>query len=260
MYFDDLCNEFSKLNQVQAIALGGSRAGKSYDIKSDYDLYLYVTEIPTEEERKAIIEKYCSYIELGNSFWELEDDCTLKDGIDIDILYRKLEDFDKDLYSVVFDCNSHNGYTTCMWHNLLNCKILYDKEGQLGALKQKYNVSYPEQLKNNIIDRNLKLLSGYLPSYQGQITKALGRNDRVSVNHRVTAFMESYFDIIFALNLLTHPGEKREVEYAVKNAKLLPKSFEKNINTLFDYMFADKNKTILIIELMVKNLKDLIAQ
>ena len=23
-------------------------------------------------------------MEIGNSFWELEDDCTLKDGVDID--------------------------------------------------------------------------------------------------------------------------------------------------------------------------------
>ena len=46
--------------------------------------------------------------------------------------------------------------------------------------------------------------------------------------------MESYFDVIFALNKLTHPGEKRMVEYALKNAKTLPKDFsENNLSTRF---------------------------
>ncbi|MDE6312937.1 MAG: nucleotidyltransferase domain-containing protein [Lachnospiraceae bacterium] len=92
MYFKLLWNEFATLPEVEAIALGGSRAGADYDEKSDYDLYIYCTRIPYESMRKCILEKCCQYIELGNSFWELEDDCTLKDGVDIDILYRNIED------------------------------------------------------------------------------------------------------------------------------------------------------------------------
>ena len=55
----------------------------------------------------------------------------------------------------------------------------------------------------------MKLLSGMLPSFDAQIEKAENRKDFVSVNHRVTEFLASYFDIIFALNEMTHPGEKR---------------------------------------------------
>ena len=35
----ELCKEFSQLEQVEAIALGGSRAGQAYDQNSDYDVY-----------------------------------------------------------------------------------------------------------------------------------------------------------------------------------------------------------------------------
>ena len=90
MYFKSLWNDFAALPEVEAIALGGSRVGTDYDEKSDYDLYIYCTSIPDECIRSRILERYCQYMEIGNSFWELEDDCTLKDGVDIDILYRNI--------------------------------------------------------------------------------------------------------------------------------------------------------------------------
>ena len=87
----------------------------------------------------------------------------------------------------------------------------------------------------------MRLLRGNLPSYDLQIAKAIARNDRVSVNHRTAAFLESYFDIIFALNKLTHPGEKRMVQYAKEKAEILPVNFEENLDCLFRNLFADSD-------------------
>ncbi len=258
MYFNLLWNEFAALPEVEAIALGGSRAGTNYDEKSDYDLYIYCTNIPKENIRKQIIEKYCQYMEIGNSFWELEDDCTLKDGVDIDILYRNIDDFSQSIHSVVDDHIAYNGYTTCMWHNLLNSRILYDKMGKLEKLQSKYRISYPDELRKMIIKKNLRLLNGNLPSYDTQIKKAIARNDMVSINHRTAAFLESYFDIIFALNKMTHPGEKRIVQYLTKQAKILPTNFEENLNKLFQNLFVDSNSAFQILEEMIMALKDVI--
>ena len=66
----------------------------------------------------------------------------------------------------------------------------------------------------------MKLLSGMLPSFDSQIEKAENRKDFVSVNHRVTEFLASYFDIIFALNEMTHPGEKRMQSICSKECKM----------------------------------------
>ena len=204
------------------------------------------------------MEKYCQYMEIGNSFWELEDDCTLKDGTDIDILYRNIEEFSKTIHSVVEEHTAYNGYTTCMWHNLLHSQILYDKSGKLTSLQSRYRVPYPDELRNNIVSKNLRLLTGNLPSYDAQIKKAVARKDMVSVNHRTAAFLESYFDIIFALNKLTHPGEKRMVQYAKEQAEILPNDFEKNLNRLFQNLFTDSDKALQTLEEMIAELENVI--
>ena len=255
---EKLFEKLSSLKQVEAIALGGSRAGENFDEKSDYDVYLYTTAPISEDVRRELLSKYCSYMEISNSFWELEDDCTLKNGIDIDILYRNLDDFRADVSSVVKDCNARTGYTTCMWHNLVTSKIIFDRNGRLTQTQQEFSVPYPEKLRHNIIEKNMRLLTGNLPSYDMQIKKAVDRGDMVSINHRVSAFLESYFDIIFALNRLTHPGEKRLVELCVKNCKVLPKDFEENITELFASMFSDSSNVHITLKKIVYEIKKIV--
>ncbi len=234
---NDLIEAFTKLEAVEAIALGGSRAADTFDEASDYDVYLYITEPIQEKARQKILSQYCSYMEIGNHFWEYEDNCTLKNGIDIDILYRNLDDFCKEVERVVVDCQPANAYTTCMWHNLLYCKIMYDKNGRFQKAQNKFTVPYPKALKKAIIQRQLQLMDSAMPAYKIQIEKAIKRKDFVSVNHRVTEFLASYFDLLFALNEKTHSGEKRLITLCCQNCTILPKNFEKNLNELFAHLF-----------------------
>ena len=258
MNINNLYQSLSNFPQVQAIALGGSRAGENFDEKSDYDVYLYITEPIPEEERRAVLEEYCTRMEIGNHYWEYEDNCTLKNGCDIDILYRNMETFQQEVASVVEDCIAHNGYTTCMWHNVINSKIIFDRQGEFATFQKRFQVPYPQQLKKNIIENNIKLLDGYLPSYSGQIAKAVKRMDLVSINHRVTEFLVSYFDILFALNEQTHPGEKRQVAMCKEKCRILPENFEENLNILFQSMLdAEKTKEVTVkqIAIIVEELK-----
>lgn len=235
---NQLFQELSRLPQVEAIALGGSRAGEHYDEKSDYDVYVYIISPVPEETRREILSRYCAVMEIGNHFWEYEDNCTLNNGIDIDILWRSLEDFVSGVSAVVDGGQASNSYTTCMWHNLRTCRILYDRDGRLTAAQRRYDCPYPQALRQNIIARSRKLLRGSLPAYETQIQKAVRRGDQVSINHRVTEFLASYFDILFALNEQTHPGEKRLVELCREQCRLLPDRFEANLDDLFQDMFT----------------------
>lgn len=250
-----LFSELAEIEEIEAIALGGSRADEHFDQKSDYDLYVYCQKTVSEEKRREILSRYCVEMEIGNHFWEYEDNCTLKNGIDIDIIYRNLGDFVRDVESVVEGFNARNGYTTCMWHNLLHCRIIADKTGKLNAAKTRFSVPYPPQLKQNIIERNMCLLSSSLPAYRTQIAKASARGDRNSILHRTSAFLESYFDIIFALNELTHPGEKRLVSLCKSQCKILPADFEKNLKALFDSVSKENGEVVSAAEKIINELK-----
>ena len=254
---EQLFKELSLLEEVEAIALGGSRAGENYDEKSDYDVYLYVNSPISEEKRKNILKKFCNYMEIGNSFWEYEDNCVLNNGIEIDILYRDMKDFMKGIERVVAEYHPSNSYTTCMWHNLITCKILYDKNGTLEKYKNKYTINYPKQLKENIIKRQMELIDSSMPAYPNQIKKAILRKDFVSINHRITEFLASYFDLLFAINEITHPGEKRLIQLCKKQCKILPENFEENLNSLFSHMYSEENQSLLMndIENIVNNMK-----
>lgn len=230
---DGLFRALCALDEVEALALGGSRAGTHFDRASDYDVYLYCLGPIPEETRRAILSPYCSVMELGNHFWEYEDNCRLNDGIGIDLLYRDLDAFTAGLAEVVEQFQPRNGYTTCMWHNLLSCKVVYDRDGRLARAKERFSVPYPRQLRENILSRSWKLLHAAMPAYDAQLMKAVKRGDLVSVNHRTAGLLESYFDFLFALNGVTHPGEKRLVQLCRERCALLPARFEENLEQLF---------------------------
>lgn len=252
---NQLIHDLCSLEQVEALALGGSHAGEQYDDASDFDVYLYYTSPISEDVRQNILVKYCNIAEIGNHFWEQEDNCQLKNGVDIDILYRNLDNFICEVASVVEGFHPSNSYSTCMWHNLLTCKILYDRNDRLASAKDRFNIPYPSELKHNIMQRSLLLLHGSLASYDKQIAKAVKRQDFVSINHRVTAFLETYFDFLFALNEQTHPGEKRLIQLCIERCNLLPPHFEENLSRLFKDLYQNPNQIPLDIDAILSELK-----
>lgn len=256
MMIDELYEAIRSMPAAEGLALAGSRASGNQDAKSDYDIYVYGDSIVDVETRQKLIAPLCSYSEIGNRYFEPEDNVILNDGTPVDIIYRTFDKFENGLEFVLDKHMPMNGYTTCFWHNIKTCRIIFDKTGKLTKLVEKAQSDYPEELRKSIIERNMKLLSGYMPSYDAQIKKAFGRNDLVSVNHRVSAFLESYFDVIFAINKLTHPGEKKLVDICKRDCKILPEKFEENINALFDKMF--KEDTTEIVADMVAQLKKIV--
>ena len=145
-----------------------------------------------------------------------------------------------------------------MWHNLITGKILYDRDGHLANAQNRFRVPYPEQLRQNILENGWRLLHSAMPAYELQICKAAQRGDFVSINHRVSAFLETYFDVLFALNRKTHPGEKRLMTLCREQCSILPAQFEENLKSLFRHMFAEPEKLSEDLNLILQELNVLI--
>jgi predicted nucleotidyltransferase len=257
----DMISAFSKLEGVEGILLAGSHAMKTNDKDSDYDIYIYTIKEISIENRKTITDVFCSYIELNNTFWEKEDDGFLKrDNVPIEIIYRNLNFIDDLLNRTLIKCEADVGYTTCFWSNFINSIILYDKNGNLNKLQKKYKVSYPHELKENIVKKNYPLLRLKVPAYYYQIEKALKRDDYISVNHRVAALFASYFDIIFAINEAPHPGEKKILKIIKDNKFKAPNNMELSINNILKFSVSKSSHILDEIDLLVKNLDALLKK
>lgn len=241
-----MTKDFSKLPEVSAFVLAGSSAAGNNDTFSDYDCYVYSdTEVPVAARQK-IAEQYADVMEINNQYWETGDEWRdKKSGMIVDIMYRRKDWIEAELRRVLEDHQASLGYSTCLWFNVRQSQILYDPSGWYKTLQSSANTPYPSQLQTAIIQKNFPVLRNTIASYTTQLKKALTRRDYVSINHRVAAFLASYFDILFALNALPHPGEKRLLEIVQKTCRVYPPGMLDNIKTLTINLSPEKDLEIM---------------
>ena len=247
-----LVNEYKRFSEVEAIALAGSGASGRKDNYSDIDIDIIVSKEIDNDRREQIIKKVSDCMEVGNDYCGDGDEFLLRSSdIQVDIAYFEMK-WLKEQISKVLDKNiACTGYSTCFWNNVKNSVIVYDRNGVFTELQNKCNISYPEKLKCNIMKKNYHILRRSFSSYYNQIAKALMRNDLVSVNHRLAAFLASYFDILFAINEMPHPGEKKLVDIVENKCSIKPENFKENLNNLFS---QGNDKILKNLNIIVDNL------
>jgi predicted nucleotidyltransferase len=224
-----IVKEFASLPQVEAVAMAGSQTAEFADADSDVDLYVYVTEdIPLHE--RARIAAGSSHAEIGNATWEPGDEwIDAATGTWVDVMFRHVRWTEEQLDRVLVRHQASAGYSTCIWYNVLHSRALFDRSGWFAALQKRAAVSYPPELRKAIITKNYPLLRRNQSSYLHQIELAVKRHDPVSVNHRLSALLASYFDVLFAVNEQPHPGEKRVLEHAKASCSKAPDAMEEQV-------------------------------
>ena len=230
-----IAEKFEGFSSVEAIGLGGSLAGGETDAHTDIDLYIYTHEtIPLRKRQELVEDLGASRADMNLTFWDLGDQWFDKaSGTEVDLIYWDPQWIGDEIIKVVEKHQASMGYTTCFWRTINETRILSDRNAWLADLKSNCDIPYPSALQRAIVEKNHPVLRLVIPSYYNQVKKALDRGDLVSLNHRVAAFLASYFDILFAVNGVLHPGEKKMLKFATSHCDVLPGDFEVKINTLF---------------------------
>jgi predicted nucleotidyltransferase len=250
---------YAQLPQVKAIALSGSQGFGVADERSDIDLYVYSDAEISLAIRQKIATEFSYHTEIGNQFWEPGDEWIDADhGVAVDVMFRSPQWIEDQLHRVLTHHHASVGYTTCFWHNVKTSHILFDRDGWFGQLQAFAQQPYPEPLRQAIVDKNFPILKTTLSSYFHQIEKAIARQDWVSVNHRIAAVFASYFDVLFAINRMPHPGEKRLVAIAHQHCSKQPPEMAAQVQAVFQAQFSPEGAVLLHLERLISGLEQLL--
>jgi hypothetical protein len=152
------------------------------------------------------------------------------------------------------------GYSTCFWYNVLHSEVLFDRAAWFAELQKRANQPYPAELKQAVIAKNYPLLRRNQSSYLHQIELAVLRKDPVSVNHRVAALLASYFDVLFAVNELPHPGEKRLLDHAMAQCSKMPDGMVQQVAGLVAAVGGNDADIVARVNRLVDGLEDLLPR
>lgn len=253
-----LAERYGSMPDVRAVALSGSRASDLADKQSDIDLYVYANEPPPVALRVSLVADV-SQAEIDNTFWERGDEWVdPESGVAIDVTFRSPQWIQEELDRVLVRYEASTGYTTAVCHNVRTSDVLVDPEGWYSTLQSQCSAPYPEGLRKAIVAKNQPILRTAKGAYRRQIAKALVRNDHVSVNHRVTALLASVFDIVFAVNRQTHPGEKRLLEWVQSICPDRPPHFAEDVESVLSAMSGDRRKLLASVDDLVTGIDEML--
>lgn len=259
-----LADLYAALPEVEAVALGGSRGagGVGRDPASDIDVYVYTRGEIGLDVRRGIVEAAggASRADLGVTFWGDGDEwLDAATGIHVDAMYFDAGRIADQLDRVLVRHEASLGCSTCFWHTIRGSLVLADPRGWLTALQARSRAEYPEPLRRNVIDLNHAVLRGPLPAYSTQVARAARRGDLVSVNHRLAGLLASYFDVLFAVNRVPHPGEKRLVEAASRLPRV-PAGMAADLRELLETATTDLSGLPVRVDRLLDRLDTMLAE
>jgi hypothetical protein len=222
---------------VVAIAFGGSRGagGVGHDAGSDIDLEVYTrAPLPRATREHMMLEAGAALpLPVDHGFWGPADEwLDPGSGLVVDATYFDSSWMEDQLARVLVRHEPSLGYSTCFWHTVQGAEPLHDPDGWLAALKARAAVPYPEPLRVAIVGHNRAALRGFPSAWEVQVAKAERREDPVAANHRVAGMLASCFDIVFAVNRVPHPGEKRLLDAVAARCPVRPPAFEERVRAV----------------------------
>lgn len=197
---------------VVAVSVGGSVTSALADSASDLDLHVYwVESLPSAEERTECLKQLADpgSVRAGLTSWGLEDQFSLG-GLPVELIYRRWEDMRADVDRAYRDGLLGNGYTTATLYSIARGRPLHDPTGELSAVRDQLNREFPDATRAALLRRQSPLIGFHLQ----QLRRGQGRGDLLFVQHLRYKIQMLFFELLFTLNRLYHPGEKRLLEHS----------------------------------------------
>lgn len=223
---------------IEGMAVVGSQASGYADDASDVDLFVYVR--PDRDDEVLALRRrlgreladptgFVSIQQTGHPYadaWRLPDA-----GIELDLMFWTTSWAEEELeWRLVRHQRQVGGPSTAFWRSIRDGLLVFDRAGWLEALQERARRPFPEELRAEILRYNLDLLGPENPfSFLHQLDKAVRRGDAVAANNRCAQWIVCYFDALFAVNRVLHPGEKRLIAFAKAECPSTPDGFESDI-------------------------------
>ncbi|MEI2645010.1 MAG: DUF4037 domain-containing protein [Candidatus Competibacter sp.] len=137
-------------------------------------------------------------------------------------------------------------------------KALFDRRGWFAALQTKAQEPYPEGLRRAVVAKNFPILRNTFSAYAHQIQRAVARGDRVSINYCIAALLAIYFDVLFAIDRMPHPGDKRLARIAEARCDRLPAGMKYQVDALLDAASTPSIEILECADLLIDGLEALL--
>lgn len=252
-----IAERFAQMEGVQAVALAGSQANQQAGGASDFDLYIYSQQDLPVDLRRAVALEFSADAQV-NDFWGPGLEWDHSGGAHIDAVFFTTGWMTDQMDRVLVRCEPSLGYSTCFWHTVRISRPLVDPAGWLADLQARAQAPYPDLLARRIVAHNFPVLRDIFSSYRAQLVKAAQRSDLVSLNHRAAALLASVFDILFAINHQTHPGEKRLLDLVEQQCPLRPDGLREQVTGLLRATGTDTHTIGAAVDRLVDPLESLL--
>ncbi len=181
------------------------------DEVSDIDIHVYWTDplAPANErsEQLAAIAD-TGTVRAGLTSWGLEDHFSVG-GRPFELIYRRWDDIVGEVDRAYDVGLPSQGFTTAILYAIAHGLPLHDPSGELGSAKDRLSREFPEATRTALLRREPPLLRFNLKLLQ----QAQGRSDLLFAQQVRYKLQMLFFDVLFALNRMYHPGEKRLLEH-----------------------------------------------
>lgn len=239
-----ITEDLNKIENIQAIALGGSHATGRANSSSDIDLgiYYYEKEPFSIEMVKEVARKYAAnddsvvvgFYEWGP--WVNGGAWMYTEIGKVDILYRNINQVE----NVIADAQSGKwenhyaqqppyGFTTMIYlAECAACVPLADPKEILHQLKQA-SATYPQALKASVVNTSLwsaEFTLAHAPGFAMQ-------KDLYNLSGCFTRTLKSIIEALFALNLIYPISDKYAVQL-LSTAAIVPVNLEEKVNAILE--------------------------